>query len=83
MKIAPTFPPELQSLALTRKVVEVKVTIDKKGKVSKAEAVPQKNISLFLVNSSVNAARSWKFQPAMRDNEPVSSESVLQFVFGH
>jgi hypothetical protein len=82
-KTAPMFPPELQNLALTRKLVEVKVTIDKNGKVSKAEAIPQKNISMFLINSAVNAARSWKFQPAMRDNEPVSSESVLQFVFGH
>jgi len=81
-KIAPTFPPELQSLALTRKVIEVKVTIDKNGKVSKAEAIPQKNVSLFLINSAVNAARLWRFQPALRDNEPISSESVLQFVFG-
>ena len=82
-KTAPTFPPELQSLALTRKVIEVKVTIDKNGKVSKAEAIPQKNVSLFLINSAVSAARSWKFQPALRDSEPVSSETVLQFVFGH
>ena len=81
-KTAPTFPPELQNFALTRKVIEVRVTIDKNGKVSKAEAIPQKNTSLFLINSAVNAARLWKFQPALRDNEPVSSESVLQFVFG-
>jgi hypothetical protein len=82
-KAAPMSPPELQTLALTRKVIEVKVTIDKTGKVSKAEAVPQKNVSQFLVNSAVKAARLWKFQPALRDNEPISSESVLQFVFGH
>jgi hypothetical protein len=82
-KTAPTFPPELQNLTLTRKVIEVNVAIDKNGRVSKAEAVPQKNISLFLINSAVNAARLWRFQPALRDNEPVSSESVVQFVFGH
>jgi hypothetical protein len=82
-KIAPTFPAELQSLAVTRKVIEVTVTIDKNGTVTKAEPVPQKNISLFLINSAVTAARLWKFQPAMRDNKPLSSESVLQFVFGH
>jgi protein TonB len=82
-KIAPTFPPELQSLAVTRKVIEVTVTIDKTGTVTNAEAIPQKNTSLFLINSAVSAARLWKFQPALRDNKPVASESVLQFVFGH
>jgi hypothetical protein len=82
-KIAPTFPAELQSLAVTRKVIEVTVTIDKIGTVTKAEAAPQKNTSLFLINSAVSAARLWKFQPALRDDKPVASESVLQFVFGH
>lgn len=81
-KAAPAFPPELQNLAVKRKIIEVKVTIDKNGKVSKAEAIPQKNTSQFLVNSAVNAARLWRFEPARRDNEPISSESVLQFAFG-
>jgi TonB family protein len=81
-KVAPTFPPELQAFAVKRKIIEVKVTIDKNGKVSNAEAIPQEAISQFLVNSAVKAARSWRFQPARRDNEPISSESVLQFVFG-
>ena len=82
-KPAPVFPQELQSLAVTRKVIEVKVTIDKSGKVSKAEAIPQKNVSLFLVNSAVSAARLWKFEPARRNDDPVSSETLLQFIFGH
>jgi TonB family protein len=64
-------------------MIEVKVTIDKNGKVSKAEAIPQKTVNQFLVNSAVSAARLWRFQPALRDNEPVSSESVLQFLFGN
>ncbi len=81
-KVAPKFPPELQVLAVSRKVIEVTVTIDKTGRVIKAEAIPQKNVSQFLINSAVNAARTWRFQPALRDNEPVSSEMVLQFLFG-
>src|SRR5207249_2857217 len=60
-KTSPTLPPEMRDLALTRKVIEVKVTIDKNGKVSKAEAIPQKNISLFLINSAVSAASLWQF----------------------
>jgi TonB family protein len=82
-KVSPKFPPELQVLAVSKKVIEVTVTIDKTGKVIKAEAIPQKNVSQFLFNSAVNAARTWRFQPALRDNVPVSSEMVLQFLFGH
>ena len=67
-KAAPRFPPEMRDLALSRKVIEVKVTIDKNGKVSKAEAIPQKAVHQFLVNSAVSAARLWRFQPALRDD---------------
>jgi hypothetical protein len=72
----------MQTFATSRKVIEVKVTIDKNGRVSKAEAIPQKNVSQFLINSAVNAALQWRFQPARRDDEPIASESMLQFVFG-
>ena len=81
MKAPPSYPRELQALTVKRRVIEVKVTIDKNGKVSNAEAIPQKDISQFLVNSAVNAARLWRFQPVRRGNEPISSESVLRFVF--
>jgi proteasome lid subunit RPN8/RPN11 len=82
VKATPVYPPELQTLAVTRKIIEVKVTIDTSGKVTRAEAIPQKNVSQFLVNSAVNAARLWRFQPARRNEEPVSSETLLQFAFG-
>jgi|SRR5579871_2954662 len=82
-KVSPSFPPELQTVAVGRKVIEVTVTIDKNGKVTKAEAAPQKNVSQFLVNSAVTAARLWRFQPAVRGTEPISSEMVLRFVFNH
>jgi TonB family protein len=68
---------------VARTVVEVAVSIDKSGKVTKAEATPQKNVSQFLINSAVTAARRWKFRPAQRGDEPVSSEMVLQFIFDH
>jgi protein TonB len=82
-KAAPSFPAELGSLAVQRKVIEVTVSIDKNGRVSKAEAVPQKNVNQFFINSALNAARLWKFRPAMRGDEPVASEMVLQFIFGN
>jgi TonB family protein len=82
-KAAPTYPPELRALALTRKVVEVRVTIDKTGNVTRAEAIPQKNVSQFFFTAAVKAARLWRFEPALRDNQPVSSESIIQFGFGN
>ncbi len=82
-KAAPSFPSELGSLAVQKKVIEITVSIDKNGRVSKAEAVPQKNVNQFFINSALNAARLWKFRPAMRGDEPVASEMVLQFIFGN
>ena len=82
-KVSPHLPPEVPAGAVREKVIEVKVTIDKNGKVSKAEAIPQNNVSLFLINSAVNAARLWKFRPALKGDEPVPSEAFLRFVFGH
>lgn len=82
-KVSPGFPSELQPLAVQRRIIEITVSIDKNGKVSKAEAVPQKNVHQFLINSALNAARLWKFRPAMRAGEPVASEMVLQFIFGN
>lgn len=82
-KTVPTFPAELQTFTVKRTVIEVKVTIDKRGQVSKAEAAAQNNLNQYLVNSAINAARLWIFQPAKLGNDPVPSEAVLQFVFSH
>ena len=80
-KRVPPFPVELQNLTLHRTVVEVEITIDKTGRVSRAQPVYQKGISQFLLNAATNAASMWKFQPAKQNNEAISSQMVLQFVF--
>jgi protein TonB len=81
VKTMPIFPPELRNLAVKQTVVQVNVTIDRNGRVSKAEAISQNNVSKFLLNAATNAARTWRFKPARRGGEPVPSESVVQFVF--
>jgi hypothetical protein len=81
VKTQPSFPPELRNLIGKRMVVEVKVTIDKNGKVFKAEAIPQATISKYWLNSAVDAALTWKFKPARSNYEPVWSEAIVQFVF--
>jgi hypothetical protein len=61
--------------------VEVNVTIDKTGRVIQAEAIPPRNLNHSLSHSAVNASMLWKFGPALRNNQPVSIESILEFVF--
>jgi len=80
-KVAPIFPPNLKTLVFKPVTVAVRVTIDKTGKVLKAEPVPQGNIHQFFITEAVHAAQLWTFQPAQRDNQPVASESVLNFAF--
>ncbi len=84
-KVAPSFsPPELaKNLTVNNTMVEVNVNIDAAGKVTKAVAVPQKNVSGFLLSAATKAAQLWRFQPAKRGGEPVSSELTVQFYFGH
>jgi len=80
-KTQPRYPEELRALLVKNITVEVRVTIDTAGKVTQAEAIPQKNMSQLLLNSVLSASRLWKFKPALRNHEPVVSESILEFVF--
>jgi DNA-directed RNA polymerase subunit F len=81
LKVQPKLPAELQSLLVQKTTVEVNVTIDKTGRVIQAEAIPPKPLNHSLLNSVVNASMLWKFKPALRNNQPVTSESILEFVF--
>jgi len=71
----------LQSLLIQKTTVAVNVTIDKTGRVIQAEAIPQKPLNHSLLNSVLNASMLWKFKPALSNNQPVTSESILEFVF--
>jgi protein TonB len=80
-KIMPKYPVPLRSLAVKPRMIEVRVSIDKDGHVTKAEPVTHNGVSNFFLEPAVYAARLWRFQPARRGEQPVESESVLQFVF--
>ena len=62
-------------------IVDVRVSIDRRGKVINAESVTPKPVHKLFVNEAVQAARLWRFQPARLGNEPVESDVVLRFVF--
>lgn len=62
--------------------VEIRVHIDNKGAVVKAEALPgTMPASSLLVSAARSAALRWRFAPARRGNRPVASELILKFQY--
>jgi TonB family protein len=81
-KVMPAFPPALKSVIFKRKTVSVKLQIDEKGRVTSAEAYPSKEWTpQAITTAAIQAARLWKFKPAMRAARPVAGEAMVEFVF--
>jgi hypothetical protein len=77
-EITPSVPADEQ---LARDVpVDLKITVDPAGLVSGVEHTSN-GANKDLVRLAENAARSWQFVPARRDDETVSSELILHFTF--
>jgi TonB family protein len=56
----------------------VRVSIDRTGRVTDARLVSQRGAaSRLLADSALNAARMWRFEPALRGGRPVASNTVL------
>ena len=65
---------------LTRDVpVDLKVTVDPAGYVADVEHT--RGADMALVRLAENAARNWQFVPARKNDETVSSEVILHFMF--
>ena len=80
-KVAPVFPEELRPLITKPVAVSIRVSIDRNGRVVKAEALPRQSVHQLFIMSALHAAELWKFQPARRGGETVASDSVLRFAF--
>jgi TonB family protein len=80
-KIVPLFPQALRAVVVKPKTVQVRVSIDDKGKVTKVEPLRQPDIHGMLIEEAVRAARGWRFRPALQGSQPVPSEMVLSFAF--
>lgn len=80
VKTEPKLPEELRPLT-KKTIVQVNLAIDNNGKVIQAEAISERGVSQLLLNSVLEASRSWKFKPALNNRQAVSSESKLTFVF--
>ena len=90
--------PEYTQAAKKRQIrasLEVQVVIDKRGRVEKArvlkrflldeESNRRKAVDVIgygLEEAALAAARQWRFRPARKGREPVSSTTTLTFSFG-
>jgi hypothetical protein len=81
-KIQPAVPPNLHSIIPTALSIEVRVEIDKEGRVVSAAPVDVVTpAQKLLAPEAAQAARLWRFEPARRNQEPVPSEATLKFDF--
>ena len=79
-EVQPKLPPGSQVTSAVE--VQIRVRIDEKGAVIRAEFVPGKEpVRSVLVNAARAAALKWRFEPAWRGNRPVLSELVLKFQY--
>ncbi len=78
----PALPPSVRSLITSQMEVNVKVSIDETGRVTKAESMPGKQpVDESVTSAARNAAAVWRFAPARRGGQPVPSELILRFQF--
>lgn len=80
-RVMPSLAAEVLTTIPNPKIIEVRVSIDKTGRVIYAEGIPKTGVRSATLARFTAAARSWTFQPARRGVEAVSSEHVLQFQF--
>ena len=61
--------------------VEVKLYVDKTGRVVRAEPVTKLNLDPDAARLALHAARELRFHPAQRGGQDVESETVIEFEF--
>jgi TonB family protein len=78
----PKIPGNLKSRITSDNTVDVRVRIDKSGRVIAATPVSASGpVATSLVRYALATARRWRFRPARQNGKPVSSNTVLEFHF--
>jgi hypothetical protein len=81
-RVAPAVPAGARSLLHEPVVVTVVVEVDTHGKVTAARSSGvNTGLRRLLAPNSVEAARQWQFEPALRNGAPVASQTELSFRF--
>jgi outer membrane biosynthesis protein TonB len=79
-QVSPPVPPSLKHELQGAAPVDLKVHIDRGGKVWRTELLSEEADN-HLVKLAMTAARQWQFSPARWNGQNVSSEMILHFVF--
>jgi len=78
----PVLPASARSLITSQVEVNVKVSINEAGRVTKLESLPGTlPVDESVASAARNAAAAWRFSPARRGGQPVPSELILRFQF--
>ena len=78
----PKLPASIKAKITSDNTVQVRVRIDKSGRVVGATALSANGpAATSLVRYALATARRWRFLPARHDGKPVRSENILEFLF--
>lgn len=81
-RVAPEVPEGIRPRITEPLPIDVRVSIDSKGRVTKASAVQHADgLVDYLGKRAVDAAKRWTFTPAKRGGKPVESSRTIHFVF--
>ena len=81
LRITASLAPGMRPLVPAGTKVEVKLYVDKTGKVVRAEPVMKINLDPDAARLAIHAARELRFHPAQRGGQDVASETVIEFDF--
>jgi hypothetical protein len=81
-RVTPEVPEGIRPRITSPLPIDVRVSIDREGHVTKATAVQHEDgLVDYLGKRAVAAARQWNFTPAKRAGKPVDSSRTIHFVF--
>lgn len=81
-QVRPSLSANLRALVSREVLVQIRVSVDATGKVTRTEPVTTRSaVAEYLQSAAANAARQWSFEPARSNGKPAPSELVLQFRF--
>lgn len=75
------YPAELRNFQNRPLTVVVHATIDTSGRVTHADAVPQKDVHIAYMRAAAEAALRCQFRPARQGDRPIQSEATITFHF--
>jgi TonB family protein len=82
-RVPPVVPSSIRPRIQGSIPIDVRVKVDRKGRVLSAESVTKTSNGLhkYLASRAVAAAKQWRFEPARDNGQPVAGEETLHFTF--